>query len=262
MKNKFILTLALFAFTFNIAGAQGVTTSGCLELTRNLKQGMKNPVTGGDIFNLQSFLKNNGYLSVYPTGYYGSMTTKAVKNLQNDNAISQTGTVGPLTRKLIKDKTCTNLPVITPAQPPETAVIPVIPSTTTEPVNPPVVIVVPAPATITEDVILTAPNNSSLKVRTDGPVTIGSNSVTVRGTITAGARSATVRWFELTKNKDVYKLSETTQSTKKSQRTNDNFQEVFDNLTSGTTYYIRACAENADLGQKSCGSTTSFKTNN
>jgi hypothetical protein len=125
-----------------------------------------------------------------------------------------------------------------------------------------VIIVDPAPVTTTEDVILTAPNNSSLKVRTDGIVSVSSDSVTVKGTITAGARSATVRWFELTKNKDVYKLSETTQSTKKSQRTNDNFQETFNKLTPATMYYVRVCAENVDLGQKSCGGTTSFKTNN
>jgi hypothetical protein len=59
----------------------------------------------------------------------------------------------------------------------------------------------------------------------------------------------------------VYKLSETKTTAKAPQRTDDIFEEVIDGLTSNTTYYYRACAENISLGQKSCGGTVSVKTN-
>ncbi|MFM7088605.1 MAG: peptidoglycan-binding domain-containing protein [Candidatus Paceibacterota bacterium] len=251
MKKSLIFFLLVFFASMPAVGH----AMECVDLSTNLKQGMR----GGEVTKLQVFLKEKGYLAANPTGYFGMQTLKSVKSFQKSASINPTGFVGPLTRTFIKDATCTITQAPEAPINPESVVIP--PSTT--PVNDtPVIIVDPAPTPVVEDVILTAPNNSSLKVRTDGPVTIGSSSVTVKGTITAGARSATMRWFELTKNKDVYKLSETTKSTKKSQRTNEKFEEIFSDLAPGTTYYVRACAENVGLGQKSCGGTTSFKTNN
>ncbi len=235
----------------------------CLDLSMNLHQGAKDSGQNKHIYALQSFLKEKGYLSVNPTGYFGTQTARAVKALQKDNAVSQVGTVGPLTRALIKQMTC--VPAMptseTPAANTENPSTNTTTDNSTQNPSTPVVIVDPAPTEVV-DVILTAPNNSSLRVRTDGVVSLGATSVTVRGTITAGARSATERWFELTKNPDVYKLSETKQSPRKSQRANDNFTEVFSDLIPATTYYFRVCSENKDLGQKSCGGTVSFKTNN
>ncbi len=193
-------------------------------------------------------------MTANPTGYFGVQTLKGVKAFQKAQNITPTGTVGPVTRAAIKKISCaTNIPE--PVSPIIPEPIPVVP--TTPIVETPVTPVTP----VVEDVILTAPNNSSLRVRTDGIIALNSNSVTVRGVVTAGARSGTQRWFEMTTNPSVYKMSETTISLRKPQRTNDNFTEVFDGLKSNTTYYYRVCAENVDLGQKSCGGTVSVKTN-
>lgn len=256
-----ILVLILLLTVISIPGK---ASAECVDLSVNLRQGIKDVGANKHVYQLQSLLKEKGYLAVNPTGYFGALTTRAVKNLQKDNAISQTGTVGPLTRALIKKVSCVSAVPETPVVNTDNSSSNSNTNTTQNP-STPVVIVDPAPVVnppAVEDVILTAPNNSSLKVRTDGVVSLGSNTVTVRGTITAGARSATERWFELTKNPDLYKLSESTQSPRKSQRTNDNFQETFSDLTPATMYYFRVCAENKDLGQKSCGGTVSFKTNN
>jgi hypothetical protein len=112
-----------------------------------------------------------------------------------------------------------------------------------------------------EDVVLTAPNNSSLRVRTDSVLNVTSNSISVKGTVTAGARSGTEVWFELTTNPDVYKTSETKISNKVSQKINEKFEATFNNLISETNYYFRACAGNVSLGQRSCGGTITVKTN-
>ena len=46
----------------------------------------------------QKILSSLGYLSITPTGYYGTITEGAVKAFQRANNISPVGTVGPLTR--------------------------------------------------------------------------------------------------------------------------------------------------------------------
>lgn len=51
---------------------------------------------------LQDFLYEKGYLKATPNGYFGPGTFAAIKMYQADNGISQTGTVGPLTRASIK----------------------------------------------------------------------------------------------------------------------------------------------------------------
>lgn len=62
-------------------------------------------LTEGEVSDLQSFLKDNGYMdqSVTTTGRYGSMTTRAVKSLQAKYGFTQTGATGPLTRNKIKE---------------------------------------------------------------------------------------------------------------------------------------------------------------
>jgi len=55
--------------------------------------------TGIDVANLQAFLSSNS--SIYPealvTGYFGDLTTTAVKKFQYNYGIEQVGRVGPST---------------------------------------------------------------------------------------------------------------------------------------------------------------------
>lgn len=62
-----------------------------------LKEGM----SGSQVTSLQKDLKTLGYLSVSPTGYYGSLTEAAVKKLQGSNGLLQDGIAGPNTFSLI-----------------------------------------------------------------------------------------------------------------------------------------------------------------
>src|SRR6185437_13884659 len=54
--------------------------------------------TGSDVFSLQQLLHQQGYLSVSPTGYFGSLTQAAVEQYQTAHGLEAVGNVGPLTR--------------------------------------------------------------------------------------------------------------------------------------------------------------------
>lgn len=241
-------------FGLNFATGQSIAMAGCLEFDSNIRHGMKDITSSGEVYALQSFLKTNNYITVNPTGYFGVQTLKGVKAFQKAFRIIPTGFVGPLTRAEIKKVSCaTSIPEpVVPVESETPTITPVaeVPVVLTDPVIP-----------VVEDVILTAPNNSSLRVRTEGVISVTSDSLVVRGSVTAGARSGTERWFELTRNPDVYRLSETTISPKISQRANDNFEQAFSGLVSGATYYYRVCASNISLGQKSCGNSASVTIN-
>jgi peptidoglycan hydrolase-like protein with peptidoglycan-binding domain len=75
-------------------GSQSAAVSS--SITRNLSSGTE----GDDVTMLQTWLSQDP--SVYPearvTGYYGALTVTAVKRFQAKFGISQTGTVGPITR--------------------------------------------------------------------------------------------------------------------------------------------------------------------
>lgn len=58
---------------------------------------------GTDVTYVQSILKNLGYFNTTTTGYYGPITVEAVKQLQRDFGLEQTGGVGPKTSKLIQE---------------------------------------------------------------------------------------------------------------------------------------------------------------
>jgi peptidoglycan hydrolase-like protein with peptidoglycan-binding domain len=250
--------LIIFSLLFvNLTSAQEVNTTSlktnCINLTVSLKQGNRS----SNVVVLQNFLREKGYLNAPATGFFGAQTLKAVKNFQKDNNINATGSIGPITRALINKLNCkkedsTNNNIPNPTTPQViVSVAPVIPE---QPQTLPVVQPI-------EDVVLTAPNNSSLRVRTDSVLNVTSNSISVKGTVTAGARSGTEVWFELTTNPDVYKTSETKISNKVSQKINEKFEATFNNLISETNYYFRACAGNVSLGQRSCGGTITVKTN-
>lgn len=63
-----------------------------------LKEGM----SGSQVTSLQRDLNTLGYLDVTPTGYYGSLTTAAVKKLQRNYGLKEDGIAGPDTLSLIK----------------------------------------------------------------------------------------------------------------------------------------------------------------
>lgn len=92
--------------------AQSVTaptitnTGNCMNLTYSLKFKDKDINRKGEVTILQKFLKDKGYLNVLPTGYFGTLTLKAVKSFQKANGINQTGLVGSITRGKIKAMLC------------------------------------------------------------------------------------------------------------------------------------------------------------
>ncbi|HOM02849.1 MAG TPA: peptidoglycan-binding protein [Acetivibrio sp.] len=70
-----------------------------------LKEGM----SGSQVTELQKSLNTLGYLNVSPTGYYGSLTTEAVKKLQRSYGLKEDGIAGPdtlsLVNRLINERT-------------------------------------------------------------------------------------------------------------------------------------------------------------
>jgi peptidoglycan hydrolase-like protein with peptidoglycan-binding domain len=253
--------LIIFSLLFvNLTSAQEVNTTSlktnCINLTVSLKQGNRS----SNVVVLQNFLREKGYLNAPATGFFGAQTLKAVKNFQKDNNINATGFIGPVTRAFINNLTC-----ITTTN--ENTSQNEVPNQNTNATNTETntnqnVINVETPITPVVDEVLTSNNSGSLRVRTDGVISMYNNSIVVRGMITQGAKNGIVRWFELTKNANEYKKSETKVTPNVDERVNNKkFEDTFTNLDSQTTYYFRACAGNVSLGQRSCGSTTTVKTN-
>jgi peptidoglycan hydrolase-like protein with peptidoglycan-binding domain len=106
---KLIIGIAVAAFCLaGYAQAQTATTStqvnsylAELKILRQLRQGM----TGEDIKTLQAILATQP--DVYPegivSGYYGPLTTKAVKKYQEKFGINSVGEVGPMTRMKLNE---------------------------------------------------------------------------------------------------------------------------------------------------------------
>jgi peptidoglycan hydrolase-like protein with peptidoglycan-binding domain len=78
-------------------------------VSTQLKKGMRND----EVKKLQLVLIAKGYLDADPTGFYGSQTTKAVKEFQMKNGIIHTGElVGPSTRAAIEAEVLASTPDI------------------------------------------------------------------------------------------------------------------------------------------------------
>ncbi|MBI5134399.1 MAG: peptidoglycan-binding protein [Candidatus Taylorbacteria bacterium] len=93
---KAIIVLALSAaFTASVQAA-------CVDIATDLGPRSE----GASVTSLQNLLKDSGYLSATPNGYFGPATEAAVKKFQSANGISPTGFVGPSTRAKIKSSTC------------------------------------------------------------------------------------------------------------------------------------------------------------
>ena len=82
-------------------------TEECISLENNLRYRDRDSTKNGEVSLLQDFLQSKGYLNSEPTGYFGILTFKAVKDFQRDNGINPTGYVGAITREKIKFLTCT-----------------------------------------------------------------------------------------------------------------------------------------------------------
>lgn len=89
------------------------TTSQCVRITENLSFGKRSirarvniALEDGDVVALQAFLRNQGFLPVNPTGFFGPLTLRAVQLFQREHGIPATGFVGPITRARIEAITC------------------------------------------------------------------------------------------------------------------------------------------------------------
>ena len=84
--------------------------ANCVSIDRNLHLGSNDKVSlNGQVAVLQNFLSTEGMYSHKVTGYFGSITLRAVKAYQKAHGISATGFVGVITRAMIN--TCSTTPV-------------------------------------------------------------------------------------------------------------------------------------------------------
>lgn len=95
MKKIFITLLTILSLQFVYAGT-------CFDLKKNINRWENS----SSVTSLQNFLVGKGLLKAVPNGYFGSGTFAAVKAYQKSIGVSQTGTVGVLTRAVIKKETC------------------------------------------------------------------------------------------------------------------------------------------------------------
>lgn len=112
MKKYLILLLILLSIIVpSTSSAQDGLMSApnfpnCASFSRDLRYQFRDTNSNGEISTLQNFLRLKNYLNANPTGYFGPLTVKAIKNFQSANGISPTGYVGPITRAKIKAMTC------------------------------------------------------------------------------------------------------------------------------------------------------------
>lgn len=74
-------------------------------LANVLKVGDKNSM----VSRVQKYLKDLGYLSSNPTGYFGEETEKAVKKFQSKNGLTSDGKVGANTLKVLSSSKAINV---------------------------------------------------------------------------------------------------------------------------------------------------------
>ena len=89
-----------------VMGVDTNSPSPCFGLRYTFSLRAKDTNTQGEVTLLQTFLQREGLLTVEASGYFGPATQKALKMYQQKNGISPTGSVGPLTRTMIKKKMC------------------------------------------------------------------------------------------------------------------------------------------------------------
>lgn len=95
----------------------------CVVITRTIYPGARSD----EVSKLQSVLNAKGYLDSTPTGFFGAMTSAALKKFQADNKLETTGSVGPRTRALIQSASCATTSVA-----PVVSIAPVKPAPATD----------------------------------------------------------------------------------------------------------------------------------
>src|SRR3989344_1941230 len=101
-----LVPVSLFAQTNTDIDLDGPASS-CVSLqSSSLRYKSRDINTNGEVSTLQDFLQSENYLNSEPTGYFGLLTLKAVKDFQSANSINPTGYVGPITRAKISTLTC------------------------------------------------------------------------------------------------------------------------------------------------------------
>lgn len=127
MLGLFVLSFVLIPW-FSFAQVSDIyypnpSMSDCVSIVNNLRYRDRDVNKNGEVSTLQDFLQGKGYLNNEPTGYFGLLTTKAVKDFQRANNINSDGSVGPITRAKIQALTCGgtnyNDPVISGTQGPQ-----------------------------------------------------------------------------------------------------------------------------------------------
>ena len=97
---------ACITLSISVTSTSGSTTStaSSYRFTSYLHPGLDN----NEVLQLQNVLAALGYLTVTPTGYYGTKTTNAVVAFQAAHGIDQLGVVGPATRAALNKLGATN----------------------------------------------------------------------------------------------------------------------------------------------------------
>ncbi len=91
-------------FVINLNGVipDSNISSGCVILTHFMEFGSRD----SQVLPLQNFLMQNGYLEMYPTGFFGRNTEFAVKEWQKRHDVDVKGWAGPSTRGTIAGVSC------------------------------------------------------------------------------------------------------------------------------------------------------------
>lgn len=82
--------------------------SVCLNINSTLKLRSTDNTSDHSVSHLQDFLRSNGFLKTNSTGYFGQMTTKAVRDFQLSEKLDAIGIVGPKTRLAIQRISCSS----------------------------------------------------------------------------------------------------------------------------------------------------------
>jgi peptidoglycan hydrolase-like protein with peptidoglycan-binding domain len=81
----------------------------CTKLDNILSYG----TNGSEVYSLQKYLNEVGYLKPVANGHFGVGTRDALKKFQKDNGITMTGQTGPITRSMIQKLSCAQDPKVT-----------------------------------------------------------------------------------------------------------------------------------------------------
>lgn len=117
-----ISTLTFGLGAFLVTEKTSAEEVSCISLNNNLRIGSIDAGSNMEVSKLQNFLQSKGYMTIPATGYFGNITSKAVKDFQTKENISAIGIVGPLTRSRINLITCIPALPVSPAPTPDVSI--------------------------------------------------------------------------------------------------------------------------------------------